>query len=179
MTTHGVFRLFCVGGHTRRAGHWTRQVLHLASGCVLASLSACDPAWTMRVEQRVLPSTTLECVEAALRADARVDTAAVDQTGGLQFALRDAGVRGGRRPGSLTITGAPDSVRTLQIDILWRFPAIAVEADSAQRQLMASFARDLTEQVRRHCAVGVPAAVSCRIHGLPTARRYGVCPSGV
>lgn len=145
------------------------------------ALAACDPSWSLAFRQRIAPATLQSCIANVLRADARVDTVFGTPDGDLGFALRDSALHQRRRSGWVTVEKARkdtvDTLRTLEIAVLWRFPAAGVSADSARTRQLVSFGREVTEQVRRTCTPSVPSAVSCRVTGAPLRPGGGCEPA--
>ena len=144
-----------------------KWVVRALASLPLVGAGACDPSWHMAIRQPVAPTTAAQCIEGVLRADPRVDSVTAAAGGGLDFALRDSTVPGGRRHGWVRLERSADTVRTLELAVLWHFPAGGVGADSARTRQLAAFGRETAERIRLTCARDVPSAVSCRIVGPP------------
>jgi hypothetical protein len=148
-----------------------RRTSLLPVSLLTLALAACDPGWYLAFRQPVAPTTLESCVAQVLRADRRIDSVAITRERGLHFGMRDSMVRSGLRWGWVSIKrqgrrGA-DTLRTLEIAVMWQFYAGGVSTDSARTRQLVSFGREVTEQVRHTCTPSVPSAVSCHVMGAP------------
>ena len=155
----------------------THQSLRAVKLLALVGVGACDPLWSLAIRQPVAPATDAQCVAGVLRADARVDSVGAPERSDVMFFLRDSAVPGGRRRAHVSIERTRDTLRTLQVDVEWRFPAAGIEADSARTRQLAAFAREVAEKIRLACSNGVPSAPSCRILGPPLIARHECEPA--
>jgi hypothetical protein len=145
-------------------------------GVLLTLGTACDPAWTMMVRQSVAPATESKCIVSTLQKDRRIDTIGTPRDSRVAFALRDSTIRGGRRPGFITLWPSKDSLPLMEVAVVWRFPAGGIFADSLRTIELASFSQEAAEMVRLACAPDVPRASSCRIAGPPRLSRNSCTP---
>ena len=138
--------------------------------CVLTlAATSCDPLFSTRHRQALVPAAPAGCLANVLRGSALVAAVTVDSVGRdarvlarFQVAVRDTATRGGHWDGEVAETA--DENGTLWATVTYTYAGFAQPTDD-QRIRWDAQSRELLEQLRQACAPEAPPAVECQSLG--------------
>jgi hypothetical protein len=142
----------------------------------MLGIAACDPAYMLGMRPRLVPPTTMDCIEATLRRSPRwtaVTRFDEEFYKGFSVVVSDTAVLAGQRPAIVQLDAGRDSTQTLSVAYHWMGFAGNVPLDKQQRML--EFATGALEELRVACAPAATAKVECFKGGFggPSACRSG------